>query len=81
MLMTIGRMGGSSTAIHGHELAMWEQLVFSLQMLDAWYAPSMVHTNTSLLFSRSDRRVNSTKLNWIDSMYLANLFQQLVQYI
>ena len=53
----IGRMGGSS---HGHELAIWEKLVFSLQMLDAWHAPSLVRTKSSLLFSRSNRRLNAT---------------------
>ena len=67
-------MGGSSTTIHGHELAMWEQLVFSLQILDAWHAPSMVHTNTSLLFSRSDRRVNGTNLARLDRFYVSGKF-------
>ena len=70
----IDRMGGSSTMIHGHELAMWEQLVFSLQMLDAWHAPSMVRTNTSLLFSRSNRRVNSTNLARLDRFHLFGKF-------
>ena len=46
----IDRMGGCSITIHDHESTMWEQLVFSLQVLDAWHAPSMVRTNTSLLF-------------------------------
>ena len=53
---------------------MWEQLVFSLQMLDAWHAPSMVRTNTSLLFSRSDRRVNGTNLSLLDRFYLSGKF-------
>ena len=70
----IDRMGGSSITIHGHELTMWEQLVFSLQMLDAWHAPSMVRTNTSLLFSRSDRRVNGTNLARLDRFYLSGKF-------
>ena len=78
----IDRMGGSSTTIHGHELAMWEQLVFSLQMLDAWHTPSMVHTNTSLLFSRSDRRVNGTNLDRLDRFYVSGKFlSALAQYI
>ena len=70
----IDRMGGSSITIHGHELTMWEQLVFSLQMSDAWHAPSMVRTNTSLLFSRSDRRVNGTNLARLDRFYLSGKF-------
>ena len=70
----IDRMGGSSTTIHGHELAMSEQFVFSLQMLDAWHTPSIVYTNTSLLFSRSDRRVNGTNLARLDRFYVSGKF-------
>ena len=46
----IDRKGVRSTTIHGHELAIWEQLVFSLQLIDAWHAPLSVHTKASLFF-------------------------------
>ena len=48
--------------------------MFSLQVLDSWHDPSMVRTNTSLLFSRSDRRLTGTDLSFLDRFYLAGKF-------
>ena len=43
-------VGNSLVTTHGHELTVWEQLVFSLQLVSVWHVASMVCTESSLLF-------------------------------
>ena len=70
----ITTMRCSSTMIHGHELAIWEKLMFSLQVLYAWHAPLLVRRwSSSFLFSRSDRR-NGTNLSRFDRFYVSGKF-------
>ena len=66
----IDKMGGSSIMIQGHELAIWEQLMFSLQVLDVWHAPLLVHTKSS----RPDRHLNGINLSRLDRFYVSNKF-------
>ena len=63
------RIGGRSHAIAGSELYEWEQLIFSLGLMDLWHVSSFVRLEDSLVYSRSDRRELHTNLSRLDRFY------------
>ena len=47
-------IGGSTTTVHGRELAAWEHFLFKTRVNDVWYLVNFSRKNGFLNFSRSN---------------------------
>ena len=57
------RLGGTFQLLFGSELYEWEQLIFSLGLMDLWHVSSFEHVQDSLAYSHSDRKQSNTNLD------------------
>ena len=64
------RSGKGGATVHGLELSTWETFTVSRRLLDVWHLPTFGKLHNSLMFSRSDRRLNGANRSRVDRIYV-----------
>ena len=64
------KSGERGAIVHGLELSAWENFTISRRLLDVWHLPTFGKLHNSLMFSRSDRRLNGANRSRVDRIYV-----------
>ena len=66
------RTRSNGSIIQRTELSAWERLSFQLGVSDIWEAHGFYQMSDSLMFSRTDRKVQGANMSTLDRFYASN---------